>query len=91
MSEIFYHGIGYEFVRADSDHLNHLSHLRENLSSDTQDMQLCSADQALPGDDAIVVRFCFGESTTQLQLTRQQCTNLTVSAMADIWKACSNT
>ncbi|BDA50177.1 hypothetical protein COCOBI_15-3060 [Coccomyxa sp. Obi] len=51
-----------------------------------QDVQLCSADQAQPEDDAIAVRLCFGEPTTQLQLTRQQCKTLSVSAMAGIWK-----
>ncbi|BDA50176.1 hypothetical protein COCOBI_15-3050 [Coccomyxa sp. Obi] len=55
-------------------------------SSDSRECEAVKGDQEPAGLDAIAVRFYFGEDATQLQLTRRQCRDLSITALADIWK-----
>ncbi|EIE21052.1 hypothetical protein COCSUDRAFT_48251 [Coccomyxa subellipsoidea C-169] len=59
--------------------------LQRAVETATSDSQV-SCTSGKSGDEKPAVSFCFGEATTQLQLTHADIRSLTVEAMADIWK-----
>ncbi|EIE21060.1 hypothetical protein COCSUDRAFT_48255 [Coccomyxa subellipsoidea C-169] len=59
--------------------------LQRAVETATSDSQV-SCTNGKSSNEALAVSFCFGEATTQLQLTHADIRSLTVDAMVDIWK-----
>ncbi|KAK9908051.1 hypothetical protein WJX75_002163 [Coccomyxa subellipsoidea] len=72
-------------LQLERDQLQRAVHFATCDSQDSSKAASCKPTST--GDDKVVVTFCFGEATPQMQLTKGEVRSMTVYVMADVWKA----